>query len=171
MNSTGNENRDLSPHGHADDDDLIVAGATDINNAKSTFSDYGTYVDVWAPGSNVYTANVGGGYTSVSGTSFSCPLTAGLIALIWSANPGLTPDEVEKYLKQGTEGIYNSSPYGMINSFASLNLAGFGSRAVRLRIYLQRQSPSLRHCAQTLVPLFFLSQQNRPLPLNQSNLL
>ena len=50
VNSAGNDDVDRSNIGNADDDDLIVVGATDINDNKSSFSAYGSYVDVWAPG-------------------------------------------------------------------------------------------------------------------------
>ena len=94
-NAAGNDNRDLTPFGPADADDLIVVAASTSSNNKASFSAYGSFVDVWAPGSSVWTTTTGNGYTSTSGTSFSCPLTAGLIALIWSKNPELTPNEVE----------------------------------------------------------------------------
>eukprot|EP00584_Thalassiosira_punctigera_P021774 CAMPEP_0172574180 /NCGR_PEP_ID=MMETSP1067-20121228/136568_1 /TAXON_ID=265564 ORGANISM="Thalassiosira punctigera, Strain Tpunct2005C2" /NCGR_SAMPLE_ID=MMETSP1067 /ASSEMBLY_ACC=CAM_ASM_000444 /LENGTH=607 /DNA_ID=CAMNT_0013366803 /DNA_START=80 /DNA_END=1906 /DNA_ORIENTATION=+ len=126
VNSAGNDDRDLTQYGQADNDDLIVVGATTSSDFKSSFSAYGTYVDVWAPGISVYSTTRGGGYTYVSGTSFSCPLTAGVIALIWSANPELTPDQVEAILKEGTDGSFgtNPSPYGRINSLKSLQLLG-----------------------------------------------
>ncbi len=82
-----------------------------------------------APGSNVYTTNTGSRYSAVDGTSFSAPLTAGLIGLIWSFNPSLTPDEVEAILKagcddKGASGVDDTYGYGRINSFNSLILAG-----------------------------------------------
>lgn len=66
-------------------DFMISVTATD-NNDQRTFSGYGaTTIDVGAPGSNVYTTALGGGYTSTSGTSFASPLTAGVIGLLCSA--------------------------------------------------------------------------------------
>ena len=140
VNAAGNDNRDLSQFGNHDGDDLIVAAASDSNDNKASFSAYGSFVDVWAPGVSVYTAQTGGGYTSVSGTSFSCPLTAGLIALIWSKNPGLTPDEVENVLKQSSElaGIGNLSnygtTYGRINSKRAMDAAGSGTPFVSITV-------------------------------------
>lgn len=124
--AAGNDNNYLN-WGNRDDDDVIVVGATTSSDAKSSFSNYGPSVDLVAPGSSVYTTTVNSGYTYVSGTSFSCPLTAGLIALIWSADPNLTPDEVEDILKSGCDdlgatGTDNTFGYGRINSFKSLEL-------------------------------------------------
>ncbi len=126
--SAGNDNRDLTL-GNRDADDIIVVGATDSSDNKAWFSAYGPFVDVVAPGVGVMTTSSASNssYAAVNGTSFSCPLTAGLIATIWSANPSLTPDEVESILKQGSDdigapGVDDTFGYGRINAFNSLSL-------------------------------------------------
>jgi hypothetical protein len=74
---------------------------------------------------------MGGGYGSVSGTSFSAPLTAGLVALIFSANPSLTPTEVEQIMKStaldlGDPGYDVYYGYGRIDaSRALIQASGF----------------------------------------------
>lgn len=66
-------------------DFMISVTATD-NNDQRTFSAWGlTTIDVGAPGSSVRTTSIGGGYGNTSGTSFACPLTAGVIGLLYSA--------------------------------------------------------------------------------------
>jgi len=61
---------------------------------------------------------------------------AGLIALIWSKNPELTPNEVEYILKRSTDnvGIQTlwNSPYGRINSFNAVSAAGSGTPFVSI---------------------------------------
>lgn len=65
-------------------DFMISVTATDDQDIR-TFSGYGaTTIDVGAPGDNVYTTSIGGGYSFTSGTSFASPLTAGVIGLICS---------------------------------------------------------------------------------------
>ncbi len=130
--AAGNDGRNLT-FGNRDNDDLIVVGATDINDNKASFSAYGQFVDLVAPGVSVYTTDSGSNndYASVSGTSFSTPLTAGLAALIWSADPSLTPSEVEAILKSGandlgSSGVDNTYGYGRINVNGSLSLVGGG---------------------------------------------
>ncbi len=78
---------------------IIFAAATGSNNLRASFSSYGPFVDLAAPGSGILTTTTGGGYSSVSGTSFSAPITAGVAALIFAANPSLTPNQVEQILK------------------------------------------------------------------------
>jgi PKD repeat protein len=130
--AAGNDGRNLT-FGNRDADDIIVTGATDSNDNIASFSAYGSFVDVTAPGVSVLTTDAGNDsdYANVSGTSFSCPLTAGLCALIWSADPSLTPNEVESILKQGVDdlgsaGIDNTYGYGRINVFGSVSLTGGG---------------------------------------------
>lgn len=130
--AAGNDGRNLT-FGNRDNDDLIVVGATDINDNKASFSAFGQFVDLVAPGVSVFTTDAGNNsdYAYVSGTSFSTPLTAGLAALIWSADPALTSSEVEDILKSGandlgSSGVDNTFGYGRINVNDSLSLVGGG---------------------------------------------
>lgn len=104
--AAGNDGRNLN-FGDRDADNLIVVGATDENDGLASFSAYGVFVDVTAPGNNIYTTGPGADddYDIVSGTSFATPLTAGLCALLWSFDPTLTPDDVEALLKSGCEDL------------------------------------------------------------------
>ena len=63
---------------------MIATAATNINDQKAPFSNYGQSVVVDAPGVNIILPYPGGMYTVVSGTSFSAPTVAGTAALIRS---------------------------------------------------------------------------------------
>ena len=111
------------------EDSVILVGATHSGDSRSGFSNYGPLVDLVAPGSSIRTTSNGGNsaYGSVSGTSFACPMTAGLCALIWSRNPLLAPHEVEQILRASCEdlgplGLDNDYGYGRINSFRALSM-------------------------------------------------
>ncbi|MEC8494034.1 MAG: PKD domain-containing protein, partial [Planctomycetota bacterium] len=70
-------------------------------------------------------------YVYASGTSFACPIAAGLAGLIWSADPSLTADQVEAIMKQGATdlgagGVDNIYGYGRLDSLGSLSLLGGG---------------------------------------------
>ncbi len=124
VNSAGNDSHDLSSYGNADDDDLIVAGSTDSQDEMASNTAKGDFVDVWAPGVEVFTTTFNSGYKLVSGTSFSCPMVAGVIAMIWSANPALTPDDVEAILKSTSESKPNLfGGYGRVNTFEAVKAA------------------------------------------------
>ena len=124
--AAGNDGRNLTL-GNRDADDIIVAGATTSSDVKAGFSAYGIFVDLTAPGDSVYTsdASSNNAYAYVSGTSFAAPLTAGLIGLIWSADPSLTPDDVETILKTtcddlGSSGVDNTYGYGRIDVYEAM---------------------------------------------------
>ena len=78
---------------------VIVVAAVDPENVKATFSNYGTdKIAVAAPGTSVYSTVPGGGYKNLDGTSMASPHVAGVVALIRSANPKLTPAQVRSKL-------------------------------------------------------------------------
>jgi len=77
--SAGNDGVD---HGYYAPDYILVVGATGQDGRKTWWSDYGKYIDVTAPGENIYTS-VLNGYDYVNGTSFSAPMTAGVAALMY----------------------------------------------------------------------------------------
>ena len=81
--------------------------------------------DVAAPGSSIYSAKAGGGYTKLSGTSMACPHVAGVIALLYQAKPDITIDEVKAALETtakdlGDDGKDNTYGSGRINVPAAL---------------------------------------------------
>ncbi len=113
----------------ARDDSVILVGATNSSDTRSSFSNYGSRVDLMAPGSSIRTTsrNSDTSYSSVSGTSFACPITAGLCGLIWSRNPGLTPQEVEDILRAscddlGAPGLDDEYGHGRVNSHRAMQL-------------------------------------------------
>jgi len=108
-------------------DDVLVVGASDQNDLIASFSNRGSLVDFVAPGVAIYTTSNAGdtSYAAVSGTSFACPITAGLCGLIWSRNPTLTPAQVESIIRGsckdlGTAGLDDIYGYGRIDVNAAI---------------------------------------------------
>lgn len=77
---------------------VIPVSATDSNDLITSWSSYGGYVAISAPGVPIYTTGLGGTYVQGQGTSFSSPIVAATVALMMSANPKLSSTEVEKLL-------------------------------------------------------------------------
>lgn len=100
----------------------IAVSATDSADNRASYSNYGSYVTLSAPGSNIYTTANGGGYTYASGTSFSTPITAGLAGLILSANPALTNQQVKDILVQNTDDL-GAAGYDIYFGFGRINAA------------------------------------------------
>ncbi|MBC8406780.1 MAG: S8 family serine peptidase [Planctomycetes bacterium] len=91
------DNNDTN-HSSFDWDDVVVVGASDFTDGKAWFSSYGVAVDMTAPGVDIWSTEMGGGYRGASGTSLSTPLANGVASLLWAANPYLTTYEVEQSL-------------------------------------------------------------------------
>ncbi len=116
---------------------MVAVTATNHNDVR-TFSGFGTTsINVAAPGASVRTTSGTSGYTTTSGTSFATPLTAGVIALLYSApcqsfmnlvkqNPQAGADLIRQVLYDGVDVIPNLinevSTGGRINAATSLNL-------------------------------------------------
>ena len=123
--SAGNGGADL---GIADDPNIITVSATDSSDNLASWSSYGNVVDVSAPGVGIVTLTNGGGTGSWSGTSFSSPITAGVVALIFAAKSGLSPADAEKILKSsavdlGATGWDNKYGYGRVSASAAVTQA------------------------------------------------
>ena len=113
---------------------MIPVSATDGNDAKSSFSSYGNYVAVAAPGSGIWTTASNGSYRSASGTSFSAPIAAGVIALMMAANPSLSAAQVESLLYStatdlGAAGRDIYFGHGRVNAAAAVAAAASAAAA------------------------------------------
>ncbi len=111
-----------------DNEFVLTVSATTSSDALSSFSNTGTIVDVAAPGSGIYTTARGGSYASYSGTSFSAPITAGVTALVISANPFLSGPQVQNIVKMSADDLGASGwdalyGYGRVNAVNAVNLA------------------------------------------------
>ncbi|MBI4169609.1 MAG: S8 family peptidase [Acidobacteria bacterium] len=74
----------------------VGAGSTDRSDRRSSFSNTGACVEVFAPGSDITSARNGGGSTTLSGTSMASPHVAGVAALCLERAPGSPPDAVRR---------------------------------------------------------------------------
>lgn len=118
--AAGNSNRSgaITP---ANCNNVIGVSASDQNDAKASFSNYGYGTDVAAPGVGILSTNYVGGYSSFSGTSMASPHVAGLAALIWTTthNTG-NAGVVSRIFDTAKAEAKAGSTYGRIDAFASV---------------------------------------------------
>lgn len=135
VNSAGNDGYNASHNtlgAPADGDSVIAAGALEYSGVRASFSSVGPTADgrhkpdIMALGSgNVVAAPWDdNSYSSASGTSFSCPLSAGVAALVLCANPGLTPMQVRDAMRETASQSNNPDNlmgWGILNALDAVN--------------------------------------------------
>jgi subtilisin family serine protease len=134
VNSAGNEGFNSTHNtlgAPADGDSVISVGAVSSSGIRTSFSSVGPTFDgrikpdVMAMGSSVWHAGSNSNsYFTGGGTSFSCPLVAGVCALILQKNPDLTPMEVLELLRSTASNNQNPDNlvgWGIINALAAVN--------------------------------------------------
>jgi subtilisin family serine protease len=119
----------------------LAVASTDVTGSPSSFSNWGSYISMAAPGENVFGAisanaspsfwpattlpgSAAGLYGYSSGTSFSSPEVAGAAALVWAADPNLSATDVAAVLKEtaaGNGGVWSSrTGYGRLDAAAAV---------------------------------------------------
>jgi serine protease len=135
--AAGNESQNASNSSPANCAGVITVAATNRSGGRASYSNYGTIVDVAAPGGDsgaaiLSTLNAGtkgpgaDSYAGYMGTSMATPHVAGVVALMLAKNAALTPDEVEARLKSSVRAFPASCSgcgAGIVNASAAVDAA------------------------------------------------
>ena len=103
--AAGNKSMDTSQvsPAHLNNVGVIVVGAAEKDGSRSSYSNFGTSVDVYAYGSRIRCCSRTGGYASATGTSMSAPHISALAALLRLIHPGLSPVGIETRIVCATD--------------------------------------------------------------------
>lgn len=118
--AAGNENQDACNVSPAREPTAITVVASDRNDARASFSNYGTCTDIVAPGVDIVSARyrTTNQATTMSGTSMASPHVAGIATLIQDAFPSFNPQQVADYMLQtSTPNTITGLPAGTPNKF------------------------------------------------------
>lgn len=117
--AAGNTHQELDVY-PASFDNVLSVGASDINDNLASWATYSHFIDIMAPGDNVYTTKNDGGYGTDTGTSLSAPLVAGAAALVRSHFPEFSAIQVMEQLRVSSDDIYtvgsNMNYFGQLGS-------------------------------------------------------
>ncbi|MEM3695536.1 MAG: S8 family serine peptidase [Candidatus Bathyarchaeia archaeon] len=123
--SAGNARSDAKSYPAAYDE-VIAVSATDQYDKPAFFTNFGEWIELAAPGVQIYSTVPGNDYNYKSGTSMSCPHVSGVAALVWSQFPNITRDQVRFHLRYtaddlGNVGFDEYYGYGRINAMKAVN--------------------------------------------------
>ena len=125
--AAGNDNDNVANHSPGNCNNVISVAATNRAGAKASYSNYGSLVDISAPGGQTSTGTANGIYSTLNsgtktpstesyayyqGTSMATPHIAGLVALMKSANSSLTPAQIESAVKTNARALPGSCSGG-----------------------------------------------------------
>lgn len=107
---------------------VIAVGATDHDDDRAAFSNFGDELDVVAPGVDIFSTILNDGYYAFSGTSMASPHVAGVVGLLLAQRPDLSPGQVREILRQSADDLGESGfdvyyGYGRVNAYQALQTA------------------------------------------------
>ena len=122
MEASLNDDSDACNYSPASAPEAITVAASDINNARASYSNYGDCVDLFGPGSAITSAWIGSpsATNTISGTSMASPQVCGTGAKFLSADSSLTPATLTAKI------LADASPNEISDVMGTANLMAYG---------------------------------------------
>lgn len=135
--AAGNDAGAVSQPADGAPDATLVVGAINSTGHKATFSNYGSSLDIVAPGVSIMTTTSTGGYKFANGTSFAAPHVSGIAAMLLAEDSTLTPTRVRNIMEQSARKVGDNEylardvrlngawnrfyGYGLVNMYSALS--------------------------------------------------
>jgi len=123
--AAGNDNSNACSYSPARAANAITVGSTTSSDSRSSFSNYGSCLDIYAPGSSITStwSTSNSATNTISGTSMAAPHVAGVAALYLDDNPGATPAQVQAAIEAAAipnkvSDARSGSPNLLLNNFS-----------------------------------------------------
>ncbi|MCX8056555.1 MAG: S8 family serine peptidase, partial [Ignavibacteria bacterium] len=136
---------------------VISVAATNSDDRKASYSNYGNTIDVCAPGTSLYNTWAGNTYAILSGTSMASPVVAGIAALVKAKYPNYTPEQLGEKIRVACDDIYSlNTTYryqlgkGRVNAWRALQDSI--NRSVRMLSYQLNEAPPFGNGNEVLEP-------------------
>ncbi|SCZ06532.1 S8 family serine peptidase [Alkaliphilus peptidifermentans] len=144
---------------------VIAVGSVTSSRTRSSFSNYGTGLDLVAPGSNIYSTYPNNQYRTFSGTSMASPHVAGVAGLLRSVNPNITPTQARNILKSTAQPAGSAYEYGagIVDAFAAVQAAGGGTQPNETVTALATNKTSYLRGESVTITATVRNQNNNPL--------
>jgi len=122
--AAGNDNLNACDYSPARTPDAITVGATNTDDSRASYSNFGSCLDIFAPGTSIPSTWLGVNYYAIlSGTSMAAPHVAGVIVRFLAQYRGLTPAQVTKSIKtSSTKNLVTSGGTGSPNRLVYLTV-------------------------------------------------
>lgn len=103
--AAGNDNENACQYTPAAAYMAVTVGATNVKDERSVFSNYGNCVNIYAPGTKIYSSYKNESYKYLSGTSMATPFVTGLVSHLWSNNYGMNSFEIVDLLYETSNSL------------------------------------------------------------------
>jgi len=164
--SAGNERASFDRYPSGIDGVISVSATTNLDKSAS-FSSFGNYTSLAAPGVNILTADWKKGYQYFSGTSASAPIVSSVAALLLEIKPNLKPIEVKSILEESSEDIGEKGwdiffGAGLVNAENAVQSVSYSTISIEYpileQIFIREQIDSIPISISTVTPLFEKSE-------------
>ena len=123
--------------------EVIAVSSVNQFGRLSSFSSYGNYIEIAAPGESIVSSVTGGGYEAYSGTSMAAPLVATCAALLRTENPALTAEQTRQLLHEhvrdcvvpGRDAFFGYGIVSMCPTLTGLTSISFPAKEIKMNIH------------------------------------